>query len=96
MSEPDKGAGNAWDQELENGQSGDLGRETVSLEEELGTEEMKLVENIRVSPLPSDSPDLKHRIVYVTAQAIHNVISNCAYSNPVIFWWHEATNDKRC
>jgi ubiquinone/menaquinone biosynthesis C-methylase UbiE len=40
----------------------------LTLKEELGEEEMKLVENIEVVPLPSNLPDPLHRIVYAVAQ----------------------------
>jgi len=39
------------------------------LKEELGEEEMRSVENVEVVPLPCNSPDLQHRIVYAVAQA---------------------------
>jgi len=40
----------------------------IKLKEELGEEEMRLVENIEVVPLPSNLPDQLHRIVYAVAQ----------------------------
>lgn len=41
----------------------------TTLKEELGEEEMRSVENVEVVPLPCNSPDLEHRIVYAVAQA---------------------------
>jgi ubiquinone/menaquinone biosynthesis C-methylase UbiE len=46
-----------------------LGALSITLKQELGEEEMRLVENIEVVPLPCNSPDPKHRIVYAMAQA---------------------------
>jgi len=42
---------------------------SATLGEELNEEDMRLVKNIEVTPLPSDSPDVNHRIVYVIAHA---------------------------
>lgn len=41
---------------------------SLTLKEELGEKEMRLVENIEVVPLPSDLPDPLHRIVYAIAR----------------------------
>lgn len=46
-----------------------LGTLSIRLQQELGEDEMRLVENVEVVPLSCNSPDLKHRIVYCIAKA---------------------------
>jgi ubiquinone/menaquinone biosynthesis C-methylase UbiE len=47
----------------------------ITLKEELGEEEMRLVENIEVVPLPCDLPDPLDRIVYAIAQPRQGFLS---------------------